>query len=201
MLVTHYTDEDLKKLPLRAIVALAARCARRVEHLAQLPEGHPEHERRRAAVDAAIRMAEDFSSGSPCTSAESVVQALDASRGVAGGGRSCESAAAAAAEAAHAAASAWHALGPGAGERGKHQWEEAIVTPSFLDQLAHTTADLAALGAFTAASEAADAVGHTNAFVTAAVRDYQTLLSLELGRYPEAGQPINPLPDGPLGPL
>ena len=32
MIVTNYTPEDLKKLPLRAIVALAARCARRVEH-------------------------------------------------------------------------------------------------------------------------------------------------------------------------
>ena len=33
MINTQYTTEDLKKLPLRAIVAFAARCARRVESL------------------------------------------------------------------------------------------------------------------------------------------------------------------------
>ncbi|HEY2155076.1 MAG TPA: hypothetical protein VGH33_05570, partial [Isosphaeraceae bacterium] len=32
-----FTVDGLKKLPIRAIVALAARCARRVEPLAQLP--------------------------------------------------------------------------------------------------------------------------------------------------------------------
>ena len=33
------------------------------------------------------------------------------------------------------------------------------------------------------------------------VRDYQTLISLELGTYPEAGKPIDPSPEGPLGSL
>ena len=81
MIVTNYTPEDLKKLPLRAIVALAARCARRVEHLALLPEDHPESERCRAAVASAIRLAEDFAKGSPCSSLESVVRG---GRGVSG---------------------------------------------------------------------------------------------------------------------
>jgi hypothetical protein len=201
MFMTRYTAEDLKKLPLRAIVAFAARCARRVEHLSQLPESHPEKERRRIAVDAAIRMAEAFSAGAPCTSVESVVQAVDASRGVTGGGLRCESAVAAAAAAAHAAASAWYALGPEEGDRDKHPWEETVHSRSFLEHLANVTADLAALGSFTAASEAADAVGHNNAFIGAAVRDYETLLGLKLERYPAAGQPIDPSSDGPLGPI
>ena len=34
-----------------------------------------------------------------------------------------------------------------------------------------------------------------------AVQDYQALLKLGLGRYPEAGQPIDPSPAGPLGQL
>ena len=41
MKLAHFTVEHLKALPLRAIVAFAARCARRVEPLAQLPQGNP----------------------------------------------------------------------------------------------------------------------------------------------------------------
>ena len=59
-MVPNYTPEDLQKLPLRAIVALSARCARQVQHLALVPHDHPEYERCRAAVRAALRMAEDF---------------------------------------------------------------------------------------------------------------------------------------------
>ena len=111
MELPDFTVEHLKKLPLRAIVAFAARCARRVEHLAQLPEGHPERESRRGAVEAALRMAEGFARGSTAPPDESVVEAVDASRGVAGGPLGSENAAAAVAEAAHAAASAWHVMG------------------------------------------------------------------------------------------
>ena len=113
MELPDFTVEHLKKLPLRAIVAFAARCARRVEHLAQLPEGHPERERRRGAVEAALRMAEGFAMGSTAPLDESVVEAVDASRGVAGGPLRGENAADAVAEAAHAAASAWHVMGLG----------------------------------------------------------------------------------------
>ena len=47
MVLPGFTVEHLKVLPLRAIVAFATRCARRVEPLAQLPEGHPQREGRR----------------------------------------------------------------------------------------------------------------------------------------------------------
>ena len=63
MKLANFTIEQLKALPLRAIVAFAARCARRVEPLAQLPEGHPQRESRRGAVEAALRMAEAFAKG------------------------------------------------------------------------------------------------------------------------------------------
>src|SRR5271156_1487560 len=80
MIVTKYTADDLKKLPLRAIAAFAARCARRVEHQALLPDEHPEHEKRRSAVAAAICLAEDFARNSPCTSCESVIRSVEESR-------------------------------------------------------------------------------------------------------------------------
>jgi hypothetical protein len=60
MIVTKYTADDLKKLPLRAIATFAARCARRVEHQALLPDDHPENEKRRTAMAAALCLAEDF---------------------------------------------------------------------------------------------------------------------------------------------
>src|SRR5271166_4635365 len=82
MIRTQYTTEDLKKLPLRAIVAFAARCARRVESIAQFPAGHPQREARRVAIDNAIRLAEDFSKGSSCASIEPVVRALKATRAI-----------------------------------------------------------------------------------------------------------------------
>ncbi|MGC8643578.1 MAG: hypothetical protein ACP5XB_27285 [Isosphaeraceae bacterium] len=61
------------------------------------------------------------------------------------------------------------------------------------------TADVAALLAFTAAVDAADAVGYSDAFIQGAARDYQTVLALHLGDYPEPGRPIDPGPEGPLG--
>ena len=77
MISTQYTTEDLKKLPLRAIVAFAARCARRVESIAHFPADHPQREDRRVVIDNAIRLAEDISRGSACGSIEPVVRALE----------------------------------------------------------------------------------------------------------------------------
>src|SRR5512135_34691 len=202
MELPDFTVEHLKKLPLRAIVAFAARCARRVEPLAQLPEGHPERERRRQTVEAALRMAEGFASGATVPPEESVVAAVDASRSVAGGPLSSEDAAAAVAEAARAAASAWHIMGAREAEKDRPPEERTAEARKFLGALAHVAADLAALNAFTAAAEAYGAVGlHNERYVSAALRDYDTLLRLQLGSYPEPGAPIDPAPGGPLGPL
>ena len=55
--------------------------------------------------------------------------------------------------------------------------------------------------AFTAAVDAAVAAGFGDEFIKGAMQDYQSLLKLGLGRYPEAGQPIDPSPAGPLGEL
>jgi hypothetical protein len=85
MIVPSYTTEDLKKLPLRAIVALAARCARRVESLSVLPDGHEHRDRCRTAIDGAIRLAEDFARASPCRDVPSVIQEVEACRAIAQG--------------------------------------------------------------------------------------------------------------------
>jgi hypothetical protein len=199
MIVPNISTEDLKKLPLRAIVALAARCARRVEPLSILPEGHPHLDRSRTAIDGAIRLAEDFAKGSSCRAVPSVVRDVEACRAIAQGDYVRETAVAAVVFSAHAAAAALESLGlrdePG---------EASLMgtpPPSPFPHLAGVAADLAARDAFTAAVDAAGAAGHTDTFTKAAVQDYQALLRLDLGSYPEAGQPIDPSPSGPLGEL
>jgi hypothetical protein len=199
MTVTNYTPEDLKRLPLRAIVALAARCARRVEPLALLPDDHPDKARCQAAVANAIRLAEDFANGSPCSSLESVVREVEACRAVVEGDFVRQSAMGAAVLAAHAAATGLRALDLRSEPKESHWLGPA--TPSPFPHLAEVTADLAARDAFTAALEAIGADGHTESFMKGAVEDYEKLLRLDLGTYPEAGQRIDPSSKGPLGPL
>src|SRR5262245_35298311 len=108
MELPDFTVENLKRLPLRAITAFAARCARRVEHLAQLPEGDSENERCRAAIQAALQFAEECAAGSVKALDPTVIEAIDHVRGKSGESPSSRSAIAAITGAAHAAASAWH---------------------------------------------------------------------------------------------
>ncbi|HEY2157632.1 MAG TPA: hypothetical protein VGH33_18530 [Isosphaeraceae bacterium] len=202
MELPDFTVEHLKQLPLRAIVAFAARCARRIEPLAQRPEGDPERESRGVAIEAALRMAEDFAGGTGAAPDPSVVEAIDAIAAAPGGSLGSRGAAAAATWAAHAAVSAWHVMGSREAEKEEPPEEKTAEARKFLGALAHVTADLAALDAFTAAVDAYDAIGYRNEeFVAAALNDYDRLLRLKLGRYPEPGEPIDPSPDGPLGRL
>jgi uncharacterized protein (UPF0147 family) len=202
MQLANFAIEDLKQLPLRAMVAFAARCARRVEHLAQLPEGHPGKEERRVAVDAALRLAEDVARGEACSAAESVVQAIDVSRRAACVAPSCESAVAAAAEAAHAAASVLSVLDRAVEDQDMPQSARTAEAHEFLGSLERSTVDLTALSAYTAAVDAFDAVGINNeGFVGPALNDFDKLLRLQLGRYPQPGDPIDASPAGPLGPI
>ena len=104
MTVTNLTADDLKKLPLRAIVAFAARCARRVEHLAVLEVDHPEAARWNAAIAEAIRVAEDFARGLPCPTVDSAVREVEECRVFAPGDLARENAYAAIVRTVHAAA-------------------------------------------------------------------------------------------------
>lgn len=201
MRVPDFTVEHLKQLPLRAIVAFAARCGRRVEARVQWPERDPELEVRRAAIDAALRMADDFARGADDALDPSILASIDA-MGTTGIPLGIRSAAAAAAGAAHAAASACDALLAREVAHTKPMLGDPADAKRFVTTLAHVTVDLAALDAFTAAVEAYGAFGyHNEGFVAAALNDYERLLQLKLGRYPEQGEPIDPSPRGPLGRL
>lgn len=199
--MTHmrYTADDLKTLPLRGIVALAARCARRVERLAALPDGHPDGAQVRAAIDEALQVAEAFARGEPCPSADQAVAAIEASRSATSGEILRENAYAAILRAVHAAATAARAVAEG------REPAERRIMGGHGDQplapVAGISAELAAMGAFTAALDAAEAVGSTDEFTRWAAEDLRKLQGLKLGHYPEAGDPVDPSPDGPLGPL
>ena len=150
------------------------------------------------AVRDAIQMAEDFARGLPCTSCESVIRAIEASRYTARGEPARDNAIAAVIQAAYAAATALNAVVMGGEPEERHLFGPP--TRPFA-HLVEVTAEIAALDAFTAAVDASDAVGYSDNFIKGAVGDYQRLLSLNLGSYPHAGQQIDPSPNGPLGPL
>jgi hypothetical protein len=200
MIFPTYTPDDLKKLPLRAIAAFAARCARRVEHRALLPDHHPDAESCRSAVSDAIQLAEDFARGLPCTSGESVIRKAEAARETARDELVRQDAIAAVVQAAYTAVTALDAIDVRADPGESHLLSPSTVPPP-LSHLADVTADLAALNAYTAAVDASDATGHSDMFIKSAAGDYQKLLDLDLGNYPEGGKPIDPSPEGPLGPL
>jgi hypothetical protein len=200
MLIPKYTVADLKNLPLRAIATFAVRCARRVEHLAVVPDDRPENERLRSAVMNAIQMVENFVRGLPPATYGSVVRLIEANRGAARGEFVRERAIGAVIWSAHTAVTALHALKLREESGETHSLAPAI-DPRTLAHLAEVTADLAALDALTAAEVAAISVRYANGFVKGATDDFEGLLRLDLGRYPQAGEPIDPSAKGPLGPL
>jgi len=199
MIMTKYTSEDLKKLPLRAIVALAARCARRVEPMALLTDDRAEAPRWKAAVASALQLTENFANGIPCPAIESVVGEIESCEVVTGGNFVRESAAHAIVLATHSAVTALRTLDLHMQPGESHLFGAAKPNP--FPHLAELSADLAARDAFTAALTAADADGHSDNFIRAAVEDYQKLLKLDLGSYPDAGKEIDASSKGPLGPL
>ena len=163
MIVPDFTLEDLKKLPLRAIVALSARCARRVESLSLLPDGHADRDSCRTAIDGAIRLGEDFARGAPCRDVPTVIRDVEACRAIAEDDHVRETALAAVVWTAHAAAAAMEGLGL----RDEPAEVDLMGTrlPNPFSLLVNVAADLAAMDAFTAAVDAARAAGFADQFV------------------------------------
>jgi hypothetical protein len=166
---------ELAKLPPKAIVAYAARCARRVESVfAQAMSQRPDLV---SVVNRAIRQAEQFAAGELAAVESSVAETADAAAHLVHGAGAVD-AADAAARAAHAAARAAHA---------------AIDAAHATARAAHAAAFAASFAAF-AAADVADAA----AFVHAANLDFQRLRELTQS----AGDVRISLTDGgPLGPL
>ena len=195
---------ELTQLPLRALVAYAARSARRVQPFFTLPDDHPEKQTHIAAVEQAIQAAEGFARGNPVAhddyfrSAHSVVRV----RGVTmrpGTARCAFLAGEAALYAVDAAAGAAKAARGDRGELGL-DWPGPDGEPIVWPEGTHANEGLAAWQAWAVAAYWF-VPANARAAAVAAWSDLDRLRRLGLGRFPEPGEPIDPSEDGPLGSL
>jgi hypothetical protein len=184
---TEVTLQDLGALPLRASVAFAVRCARRVRPCFRLPEEYPQRQEYNLLLDAAIQAATEFArdlpgaSGDAAALAKETYEMADATE-----------------EFGHFAAYAGaHAVNAAAGAR-------AAGTRTSLS--VGTRVAAAVWGAYRVV--VASATGMTGqaacapeAVATLLRADYEGLLGLGLGAFGQWGQPVDPGEAGPLGPL
>ena len=165
--------DRLNRLPLRALAAFAARCARRVETSSWLWGC--------ADASEAVALAERFARG------QHDVLAADAARAAARAGACAAKAEALAGRAADAD------VDPAASSR-------AVAAHTAAAHAAQTV--VTASGAPDAAHAAARAATSIDRRIhDAAAADLRRLLALDLGRFPKLGGVIDPGEDGPLGPL
>lgn len=175
------TANDLKQLPLGAIVAYAARSARRVQPLYACAGDTAEMAKHRAAVEGAIALAEAFCHSHEVTA--SAYGAAYAAREAATGERA-SAAARAASGAARAAAYAFDLPKSAV-------YDHAV----YASRVAAEAADAADAAARAAAAEGQAAIE------AAARADFDRLRQLNSGTYPQLGYPLDPSEQGPLGPL
>ena len=163
--------EHLENLPLRAIVAFAARSARRVLSPSHSPDPQPESVREVSEIEVLISHAEDFAANRPRPSEKVPPEAFwrIENIGTVAQTRPINYVLAAAHEAAEAASAAIEANG------------QAVIA-----------------SAVETASHAAIVVPESVAFMYA---DLKLLKDMRLGKFPDVGKPIEPEVAGPLGPL
>ena len=208
---------ELTQLPRRALVAYAARSARRVQAFFTLPDDHPEKPTHLAAVEQAIRTAEEFARGALVATADFVraadvgvhrahivalgLCARDATRG--GAAYQALWASGAATYAVKAAELTIKAHDPSKAEgRDDRRTEFDALSPEPIDWPEGTHVGDAWAAWHTWAS-AAYWINPANARAAAgaARSDFDRLRGLGLGRFAELGAPIDPSENGPLGPL
>jgi hypothetical protein len=166
-------ENRLRRRALRAQVAFAARCARRVQPLTM--RRFADHHKREA-VERAIALAEQFAGGIPVK--PHAGRAADAAREV--------------------AEAAWAAQDTTASRAADAATYAAQAADADTD--AGKVARAAFYG-YSDAAAAAHAAGARDAFLAASVRDLAKLARLKLGAFPELGTSIDPSESGPLGPL
>ncbi len=177
------TATDLKQLPLRALVAYAARCARRVQAEYAPDPANADSAACIEAIDSAIRLAEQVASGEEPDAdvfaqvEEAAVKAMILVSGEENGNSS----------AAYAANAAYAAIDAAAAVRSVADGED-------LHTVGEKVADAAAI-AFDAAVALRDDVSR------AARLDWEMLHRMHLGKFPAVGEKVNPAENGILGPL
>lgn len=209
------TSDDLKKLPLRAIVAYAVRCARRVQPMFRLANAMPDFLKQDWAVERAISVAErfcldnDLSCDSQTDSARVATAAVTAANAAEYAAYALGYAAHApgrvnafaAAKAAHAARAAAQAAAYAGSNEFKARASDAANALAEVVRKADNIDAGTAAAAFVAASSDAStsAVGAATAARNAARADFDRLRDLYPRGCGEVGKPIDPAEDGPLG--
>ncbi|MEX2286060.1 MAG: hypothetical protein WD648_03160 [Planctomycetaceae bacterium] len=174
---------DLKQLPIRAMLAHASRCARRVQPLFVLDPNHPDTIASRKAIDSAIRLAEGFAAGNEIDPLvvsqieEITVHALLAA----------STDAAVDKRAAYAANSAYAVI---------NATRAALAAEQAADP---SEAVARVVEACVIATESA--ISADEAVERGARLDWEMLHRMRLGKFPDFGEPINPVETGMLGPL
>ncbi len=184
-------EELLPRLPLRAIVAVAARSARRVQSLIQFPDEERKRQQHQHAVVAALEAAEAFcldraldAMWSPGDEAGRPKVVADAN--AAYSAAKSDAAGRAASSAFQTVMAAWEA------NRGNADsvMERGVRAVAFAFDAAETTP--------TTTTEKREA---RSIVVSAVNRDIQKLLGLDGGRFPQLGDPVDPSEKGSLGRL
>ena len=172
---------------------------RRVEYLTLLPDGHPDLERCRTAIDGALRLAEDFARGLPCGAADAVIREVQVCQSSAQGDYVRETAVAAVVRAAHAAASSLEAVGmrdePAVSSVTGTRRAEPIPPPGGCRGRRGGAGRLHGRRGCGGRGRPHRRVHQWGR------RGLSSAVKLELGDYPDAGKPIDPSPAGPLGAL
>lgn len=183
------TKDQLKKLPLRAIVAYAVRCARRVQPLYRLARRIPDRERHQAAIETILMIGERFCRDETAAAANAFTAGARTFSAARVTGAADAAARAARAASAARAANATHAALVANAARAASAAAEAANAAEATETV--EAANVAATNATNVAATNANAAG----------ADYDRLVSLNLGVYPNLGQPIDLAENGPLGPL
>jgi hypothetical protein len=177
------TGNELGRLPLRAVVAYAGRCAQRVVHFAQIDAGTSDSEAASSILESAIDLALKFAVGEDIDQSdaeeteEAVVQAILASLEDNAASR----------QSAFAGNAAYAAV-------------NALVTA--LASRSAPSRPTTAMKAVMAAVTAADAAVAAHPYVHhSMIRDWSRLSRMSLGSFPEFGRSFDPTEKGPLGPV
>lgn len=173
----------LKTLPLRALVAYAARCAQRVQPYFYLPFGHPEVEAAENSLQEANQVSLDFVKGLDVAPsyAEGVEEAVVRALIAVSGGESPDTKAALSCNATYAAINA------------------TVLALNVGKAPSRATHGGKVVAAAVTSSEAALVVD--TGIKHKMIRDFQILTRLSLGRFPDGGRPFDAGPKGTLGPL
>ncbi len=175
--------EQLRRLPLRALVAFASRCARRIQSQYVLENDHPTKQSSTDSINAAIRVAEEFAMGGSVDAKKAATATRDAEEAYA----AAQDPEFASPEAVHAAKAALAAVGAA-------NICFAVKASQGMDKEVWVAVEIAGESMIAAMADE-ETASRALAF------DLETLAELELGEFPEWGETVDPMEDGPLGPL